>query len=68
MGVVGASGIGRRVIDLLGPLDLHVLLLYALPKVLLTPHIAGSLGDELGRIADWATDEVVRYAQGLPFA
>lgn len=42
--------------------------LYTLPNVLLTPHIAGSLGNELGRMADWATDEVARYAQGLPFA
>lgn len=42
--------------------------LYALPNVLLTPHIAGSLGNELHRMTDWAVDEVVRYAQGLPFA
>ncbi|MFJ9820181.1 hydroxyacid dehydrogenase [Streptomyces sp. NPDC101151] len=42
--------------------------LYTLPNVLLTPHIAGSLGNELGRMTDWATDEVARYAQGLPFA
>lgn len=42
--------------------------LYRLPNVLLTPHIAGSLGNELGRMTDWAVDEVSRYAQGLPFA
>ncbi|MGW2564027.1 hydroxyacid dehydrogenase [Streptomyces sp. NPDC001514] len=42
--------------------------LYALPNVLLTPHIAGSLGNELGRMAHWAIDEVERYATGLPFA
>ncbi|TDB98260.1 hydroxyacid dehydrogenase [Nonomuraea longispora] len=41
--------------------------LYDLPNVLLTPHIAGSLGGELGRIADLALDELVRYARGLPF-
>ncbi|MEO3801107.1 hydroxyacid dehydrogenase [Nonomuraea sp. B1E8] len=41
--------------------------LYDLPNVLLTPHIAGSLGGELGRIADLALDELARYAQGLPF-
>ncbi|MEW2167687.1 hydroxyacid dehydrogenase [Streptomyces sp. NPDC007084] len=41
--------------------------LYSLPNVLLTPHIAGSLGNELGRMTDWAVDEVQRYAQGLPF-
>ncbi|MFG2139399.1 hydroxyacid dehydrogenase [Streptomyces sp. NPDC048650] len=42
--------------------------LYDLPNVLLTPHIAGSLGDELHRMADLALDELERYAQGLPFA
>ncbi|MFF8726804.1 hydroxyacid dehydrogenase [Streptomyces sp. NPDC015171] len=42
--------------------------LYTLPNVLLTPHIAGSLGNELGRMTDWAIDEVARYAHGLPFA
>ncbi|CCK25344.1 2-hydroxyacid family dehydrogenase [Streptomyces davaonensis JCM 4913] len=42
--------------------------LYTLPNVLLTPHIAGSLGNELGRMTDWAVDEVARYAQGLPLA
>ncbi|MFG2603615.1 hydroxyacid dehydrogenase [Streptomyces sp. NPDC048514] len=42
--------------------------LYTLPNVLLTPHIAGSLGNELGRMTDWAVDEVARYARGLPFA
>ncbi|WP_406375669.1 hydroxyacid dehydrogenase [Streptomyces sp. NBC_00647] len=42
--------------------------LYTLPNVLLTPHIAGSLGNELGRMTDWAVDEVQRYARGLPFA
>ncbi|MFC5803464.1 hydroxyacid dehydrogenase [Streptomyces formicae] len=42
--------------------------LYGLPNVLLTPHIAGSLGNELGRMANCAIDEVERYAKGLPFA
>ncbi|KOV63990.1 2-hydroxyacid dehydrogenase [Streptomyces sp. MMG1121] len=42
--------------------------LYTLPNVLLTPHIAGSLGNELGRMTDWAVDELSRYAHGLPFA
>ncbi|MEV4471037.1 hydroxyacid dehydrogenase [Nonomuraea salmonea] len=42
--------------------------LYDLPNVLLTPHVAGSLGGELARIADLAVDEVARYARGLPFA
>lgn len=42
--------------------------LYELPNVLLTPHIAGSLGNELGRMADYAAAEIERYARGLPFA
>ncbi|MFI2370642.1 hydroxyacid dehydrogenase [Streptomyces sp. NPDC018833] len=42
--------------------------LYDLPNVLLTPHIAGSLGEELYRMADQALDEVARFASGLPFA
>ncbi|MFI6480083.1 hydroxyacid dehydrogenase [Nonomuraea sp. NPDC050663] len=41
--------------------------LYDLPNVLVTPHIAGSLGGELARMADLAVDELARYARGLPF-
>ncbi|MER5493530.1 hydroxyacid dehydrogenase [Streptomyces sp. NPDC002490] len=41
--------------------------LYALPNVLLTPHIAGSLGNELTRMARAAVEELARYANGLPF-
>ncbi|MFG1704752.1 hydroxyacid dehydrogenase [Nonomuraea sp. M3C6] len=40
--------------------------LYDLPNVLLTPHIAGSLGGELARLADLALDELSRYAEGRP--
>ncbi|MEU7025424.1 hydroxyacid dehydrogenase [Streptomyces sp. NPDC046275] len=42
--------------------------LYSLPNVLLTPHVAGSLGNELHRMADHALAEVARYAAGEPFA
>ncbi|MFF9316387.1 hydroxyacid dehydrogenase [Streptomyces sp. NPDC014735] len=42
--------------------------LYELPNVLLTPHVAGSLGGELHRMADQALDELERYTQGKPFA
>lgn len=42
--------------------------LYTLPNVLLTPHIAGSLGNELHRLTDRALDELERFAAGLPFA
>jgi phosphoglycerate dehydrogenase-like enzyme len=42
--------------------------LYTLPNVLLTPHVAGSLGNELHRMADHALEEVARYGRGEPFA
>ncbi|WP_406347576.1 hydroxyacid dehydrogenase [Streptomyces sp. NBC_00144] len=42
--------------------------LYSLPNVLLTPHIAGSLGGELQRITRSALDEVERYCAGKEFA
>jgi phosphoglycerate dehydrogenase-like enzyme len=42
--------------------------LYSLPNVLLTPHIAGSLGGELQRITQSAVDEVERYCAGREFA
>ncbi|GAA0650843.1 hydroxyacid dehydrogenase [Streptomyces thermocarboxydovorans] len=42
--------------------------LYDLPNVVLTPHIAGSLGNELHRLAAAAADELERYVTGLPFA
>ncbi|MCX4770423.1 hydroxyacid dehydrogenase [Streptomyces sp. NBC_01260] len=41
---------------------------YDLPNVLLTPHVAGSLGNELHRMADQALDELERFASGRPFA
>lgn len=42
--------------------------LYDLPNVVLTPHVAGSIGNELHRLADAAADELERYAAGRPFA
>ncbi|MFJ6696013.1 hydroxyacid dehydrogenase [Streptomyces sp. NPDC091272] len=41
--------------------------LYDLPNVLLTPHLAGSFGNELHRMAEHALDELERYADGTPF-
>jgi phosphoglycerate dehydrogenase-like enzyme len=38
--------------------------LYELPNVFLTPHIAGSLGNETQRLADCIVDEVERYSRG----
>ncbi len=42
--------------------------LHTLPNVMLTPHLAGALGNELGRLGEWAVDEVERHAARQPFA
>lgn len=41
--------------------------LFNLPNVLLTPHVAGSLGGELDRLAVTAVEELERYARRLGF-
>jgi phosphoglycerate dehydrogenase-like enzyme len=38
--------------------------LYKLPNVRLSSHIAGSLNDEFHRMADYAIDDFVRFANG----
>ncbi|GAA1896719.1 hydroxyacid dehydrogenase [Streptomyces durmitorensis] len=64
-----ASGRIHAVIDVTEPEVLPAASpLYSLPNVLLTPHIAGSLGGELRRITSSAIDEVVRYCSQRPFA
>lgn len=40
--------------------------LYRLPNVQLTPHIAGAMHSETGRLADAALDELARYVNGAP--
>jgi phosphoglycerate dehydrogenase-like enzyme len=40
--------------------------LYTLPNVVLTPHLAGSIGTELHRLGDLVVAELERYAQGRP--
>lgn len=40
--------------------------LWTLPNVLLTPHVAGSMGNELLRLGECAVVEVERLAAGLP--
>jgi phosphoglycerate dehydrogenase-like enzyme len=40
--------------------------LYDLPNVLLTPHIAGSMGTELRRMGDMAAADLARYARSEP--
>jgi phosphoglycerate dehydrogenase-like enzyme len=39
--------------------------LYRLPNVFLTPHVAGSLGNELARLGNAAVTELERYRAGL---
>jgi phosphoglycerate dehydrogenase-like enzyme len=64
-----ASGRLYAVLDVTEPETLPAdSVLYDLPNVVLTPHIAGSLGGELARMANSALDELNRYARGLPFA
>lgn len=41
--------------------------LYTLPNVVLTPHIAGSLGKECRRMGRYIVEELERYLQGEPF-
>jgi phosphoglycerate dehydrogenase-like enzyme len=41
-------------------------LLYALPNVVLTPHIAGSVGRECRRMGQAMVDEFIRYQAGQP--
>ncbi len=40
--------------------------LFHLPNVLLTPHIAGSMGTELHRMTAYALDEIERFGQDVP--
>ncbi|MFE2584472.1 hydroxyacid dehydrogenase [Streptomyces sp. NPDC059378] len=42
--------------------------LYRLPNVFLTPHIAGSLGNELERLGRVVVEELERLTAGLPLA
>ncbi|MEY9871978.1 phosphoglycerate dehydrogenase-like enzyme [Streptacidiphilus sp. MAP12-33] len=42
--------------------------LFDVPNLVLTPHIAGSVGGELHRMADSALAEIERFGRGLPFA
>jgi phosphoglycerate dehydrogenase-like enzyme len=64
-----ATGRLNAVLDVTDPdpvaADSH---LFDLPNVLLTPHVAGSVGNELRRMTDSAIGEVARYAAGVAFA
>nr|MBA3687197.1 hypothetical protein [Planctomycetota bacterium] len=40
--------------------------LHDLPNLLLTPHLAGSQGNEVLRLADWMIEECARFLRGEP--
>lgn len=42
--------------------------LWGLPNVFLTPHLAGSAGNEIGRMGQSAVEEVARFVAGTPLA
>ncbi|HWS36585.1 MAG TPA: hydroxyacid dehydrogenase [Actinoplanes sp.] len=62
-----ASGRLTAILDVTDPEPLPAdSVLYDLPNVMLTPHIAGSLDGEAQRMADGALDELERLAAGRP--
>lgn len=62
-----ASGRIRAVLDVTDPEPLPAdSPLWELPNVVLTPHLAGSKGGELDRMADGAISEINRIAAGAP--
>jgi phosphoglycerate dehydrogenase-like enzyme len=62
-----ASGRLNAILDVTDPEPLPAdSPLYRLPNVMVTPHLAGSLGSELFRMTDAALDELERFAAGLP--
>lgn len=38
----------------------------SLPNVILTPHIAGSMGPEIARMGLWMSAEMIRHLRGIP--
>lgn len=63
-----ASGRLNAILDVTDPEPLPAgSPLFRLPNVMVTPHLAGSLGTELHRLTDAALEELRRYAAGEPF-
>jgi phosphoglycerate dehydrogenase-like enzyme len=66
LAVEAASGRLDAVLDVTEPEPLPIDdVLYDLPNVSITPHIAGSLGSETLRLTDAALDELERFVAGL---
>lgn len=62
-----AAGRLNAILDVTDPEPLAAdSVLYRLPNVMITPHLAGSLGSELFRMTDAALDELRRLRAGLP--
>lgn len=62
-----ATGRLNAIIDVTDPEPLpRASVLYSLPNVMLTPHIAGSLGSEVYRLTDGALDELERFVRDEP--
>jgi phosphoglycerate dehydrogenase-like enzyme len=62
-----ASGTLHAILDVTDPEPLPASSpLYELPNVMLTPHVAGSLGSETRAMTAAALEELERYAAGLP--
>jgi phosphoglycerate dehydrogenase-like enzyme len=62
-----ASGRLDAILDVTDPEPLPAgSVLYDLPNVMITPHIAGSLGSETRRMSESALDELERYLDGRP--
>jgi phosphoglycerate dehydrogenase-like enzyme len=62
-----ASGRLDAILDVTDPEPLPAdSVLYDLPNVMITPHIAGSLGSETRRMSEGALDELERFVTGQP--
>lgn len=54
----------KAILDVVDPMPSADSQLFTLPNVFLTPHVAGSFGNELRRLGDSAVAELERYASG----
>ncbi|MGW0807921.1 hydroxyacid dehydrogenase [Nonomuraea sp. NPDC002799] len=62
-----ASGRLDAILDVTDPEPLPAdSVLYDLPNVMITPHVAGSLGNETRRMSECALDELERHLSGRP--